>query len=96
MADTQKKEEKNENEIKVEGVVLRELPALEYEVEIDFKGLKHKLECYVSGRMKKNFIQIRKGDKVEVVISLYNIDKGRIVKRLTSRKVVEVEQNLQV
>ena len=81
---------KKEALVVVEGVVTGELPALEYEVKINFQGIDHALICYVSGKMRKNFIQIRKGDKVEVAISLYNIDKGRIIKRLTNRKPVEV------
>lgn len=87
MANDNKKEEKSTESIIAEGVVLRILPGLEYEVEIDFKGIKHKVICYVSGKMKSNFIQIGEGDQVKVEISLYDINKGRIIYRITKRVV---------
>jgi len=37
--------------------------------------------AYPSGSMKKNFIKIGVGDKVEVEISPYDLTKGRIVWR---------------
>jgi translation initiation factor IF-1 len=71
--------------VTVEGVVTDILPGLEYMVEIEFQGLKHDIVCYVSGKMRKHYIQLEKGDEVRVEISLYDIDKGRIVYRLTQR-----------
>ncbi len=70
----------------VEGTIVDILPGLEYNVEVDFKGLKHFVKCYVSGKMRTNFIQLVKGDQVRVEISLYDINVGRIVYRLTKRK----------
>jgi translation initiation factor IF-1 len=37
--------------------------------------------AYPSGSMKKNFIKVGVGDKVEVEISPYDLTKGRIVWR---------------
>lgn len=82
---------KKEQTLVFKGVVLKELPAMEYEVKIDFKGIEHRLCCYVSGKMKKNFIQIKEEDEVEVELSVYNIDKGRIIKRITPRKPIQPE-----
>jgi len=73
--------------ITAEGVVKDVLPGLEYIVEIDFKGMKHDVKSYVSGKMRSNFITISKGDKVKVEISLYDINTGRIVYRLSKPKV---------
>ncbi len=73
--------------ITVDGVVTEVLPGLEYKVDIEFQGLKHSMVCYVSGKMRTNYIQLEKGDKVRVEISVHDIDKGRITYRLTSRKV---------
>lgn len=70
----------------VEGVVTEVLPGLEYKVQINFQGIEHEIVCYVSGKMRTYYIQLEKGDKVRVEISLYDIDKGRIVYRLTQRK----------
>lgn len=81
--------------IEVEGTVVAALPKLEYKVEIDFKGIKHTLTCHVSGKMKTRFINLELGDKVLLRISLYDIDRGIIFRRLTSRQkpVVQVENN---
>lgn len=81
--------------IEVEGVVVAALPKLEYKVEIDFKGIKHTLTCHVSGKMKTRFINLELGDKVLLRISLYDIDRGIIFRRLTSRQrpVVENTEN---
>lgn len=79
------KNDSKEGVVTVEGEVLDVLPGLEYLVEIEFQGIKHEIVCYVSGKMRKNYIQLEKGDKVRVEISLYDIDKGRIVYRLTQR-----------
>ncbi|MBE0573667.1 translation initiation factor IF-1 [Candidatus Dojkabacteria bacterium] len=82
------KAEKHDSDktIEVEGTVLAALPKLEYTVEIDFKGIKHILTCHVSGKMKTRFIDLEVGDKVLVRISLYDIDRGIIFRRLTSRQ----------
>lgn len=80
--------------IEVEGTVIAALPKLEYTVEIDFKGIKHVLTCHVSGKMKTRYINLEVGDKVLVRISLYDIDRGIIFRRLTSRfKPVEQSVN---
>lgn len=85
MSRTEVHDSKNNQFVFTEGTVIEERPELEYVAEIEFKGLTHTVLCYVSGKMKKNFIQIRKGDKVQVKISLYDIDKGIIIRRLNSR-----------
>lgn len=37
--------------------------------------------AYASGKMRKNFIKIVLGDKVRVVVSPYDISRGRIIFR---------------
>jgi len=81
----EKESSKEDKFIEVEGVVIKALPKLEYEVEIEFQGIKHKVVCHVSGKMKTRFISLELGDKVLIRISLYDIDRGIIFKRLTSR-----------
>lgn len=84
---TNKPQSSKENKsIEAEGIVIATHPNMKYTVEIDFKGLKHEVKCYVSGKMKKYFIEIKKGDKVRVEISLYDIDNGIITRRLTERE----------
>lgn len=77
----------------VEGIVTVALPELMYKVDIEFQGIKHEVVCHVSGKMRTNFIQLEKGDKVRVKISLYDIDKGIIVRRLTSRFNPRVQES---
>ena len=79
--------EKTDDKITLEGVVTEVYPEMRYKVEVDFKGIKHSALCYVSGKMRNRFIEIKKGDKVRIKISLYDIDSGIIVFRLTDRKV---------
>ncbi|GAB4284037.1 MAG: translation initiation factor IF-1 [Candidatus Dojkabacteria bacterium] len=69
----------------IEGEVIDVLPGLEYLVKINYQGIEHTLKAYVSGKMKSNFIQISKGDVVKVEVSLYDINIGRIVYRVTRR-----------
>jgi len=38
--------------------------------------------CYLSGKMRKNFIKILPGDKVKVEITPYDLERGRIIYRL--------------
>lgn len=71
--------------VTAEGVVTEALPGLKYLVKIDFQGMQHDVTCYVSGKMRSNFIYLSKGDKVRVEIPLYDINLGRIVYRLTKQ-----------
>ena len=38
----------------------------------------HELTCHLNGLMRKNFIRIIPGDRVEVELSPYDLTKGRI------------------
>ncbi len=80
------KEKDKTASIIVEGVVTDVLPGLEYIVKINYQGMEHNVKCYVSGKMRTNFIQLVKGDQVRIEISLYDINIGRIVYRITKRQ----------
>lgn len=58
-----------------EGTVQKALSNGMFAVELD-NG--HKLTCHLNGLMRKNFIRIIPGDKVEVELSPYDLTKGRI------------------
>jgi translation initiation factor IF-1 len=66
------------DEIEVEGKVLEALPNAMFKVEIDEK---HQVLAVLSGRMRMNFIRIVPGDKVRVVLSPYDLTRGRITWR---------------
>nr|YP_010991291.1 translational initiation factor 1 [Psittacanthus schiedeanus]WOX61564.1 translational initiation factor 1 [Psittacanthus schiedeanus] len=40
---------------------------------------------YVSGRIRRVFIRILPGDKVQIEISRYDLTKGRIIYRLCNK-----------
>lgn len=64
-----------EEELEFEGVVSEVLPDARCRVKLD-NG--HEIIAYTSGRMKKNRIRILAGDKVTVVMTPYDLTKGRI------------------
>ena len=64
--------------IKQEGVVTKALPNAQFRVELD-NG--HKILGLLSGKMRKFFIRILPGDRVDVEMSPYDLSKGRIVYR---------------
>lgn len=67
-----------EDAIEVEGTVVEPLPNAMFRVELD-NG--HKVLAHISGKMRKNFIRILRGDRVLVELSTYDLTKGRIVYR---------------
>ncbi|TYB92343.1 MAG: translation initiation factor IF-1 [Kosmotoga sp.] len=69
--------------IKMEGVVLETLPNAMFKVELD-NG--HIVTAHVSGKMRKNFIRLIPGDRVVVEVSIYDLEKGRIVFRKKIKK----------
>lgn len=61
--------------IKTVGTVQKALSNGMFAVQLD-NG--HKLTCHINGNMRKNYIRIIPGDRVEVEISPYDLKKGRI------------------
>ncbi len=64
--------------IEMNGVVTDTLPNTILRVELE-NG--HVLTAHISGRMRKNYIRILKGDDVVVEITPYDLSKGRITFR---------------
>ena len=69
---------KGDDLLKVDGVVKEVLPATMYRVELE-NG--HTILAHISGKMRKYFIRIATGDRVQVEISTYDLTKGRITFR---------------
>ena len=67
-----------EEAIKVEGTVIDVLPNAMFRVELE-NG--HQVLAHPSGKMRKFFIRIMVGDKVDVEMSPYDLTKGRITYR---------------
>ena len=69
------------DEIEVEGKVIEALPNAMFKVEIDEQ---HQVLAVLSGRIRMNFVRIVPGDKVRVVLSPYDLTRGRITWRVRS------------
>nr|AVM83152.1 translational initiation factor 1 [Adenocalymma calcareum] len=62
-----------------EGLITQSLSNGMFRVRLDNEDL---VLGYVSGKMRRNFIQILPGDKVKIEISGYDSTRGRIISRL--------------
>ena len=67
-----------EEPIELTGNVKQVLPGTMFRVALP-NG--HEVLAHISGKMRKNFIRISVGDKVNVQMSLYDLHKARITYR---------------
>ena len=68
-----------ESEIVTEGTIIAVLPGTMFRVELDQK---HVVLAHLSGKMRKRFIRLNRGDRVRLALSPYDLSKARIVYRL--------------
>ncbi len=68
-----------EETIELEGTIIEVLPNTMFRVEI---ANGHKILATLSGRMRRAYIRVTNGDKVLVDISPYDLNRGRITRRL--------------
>ena len=69
---------KDKTYVEAVGKVLAALPGAKFKIELD-NG--YKLICYISGKIRKNMINILPGDTVKIAISVVDPSKGRILYR---------------
>lgn len=67
-----------EDDIEVEGVVVEACRGATFRVELE-NG--HVVLCHLSGRLQRNKIKIVVGDTVTVILTPYDMEKGRITYR---------------
>jgi len=67
-----------EEAIEFEGTVIEPLPNAMFKVELE-NG--HVVLAYISGKMRMHYIRILPGDKVTVLLSPYDLTRGRITYR---------------
>ena len=67
-----------EDQIEMDGTVIDTLPNTMFRVQLE-NG--HVVIAHISGKMRKNYIRILKGDKVTVQLTPYDLTKGRITFR---------------
>ncbi len=73
----------NDNDkVILEGKVKECLRGTEFLIEIEINGIKKDLIGYISGRMRKAYIKVGYGDRVKIELSKYDLNRGRIIKRL--------------
>ena len=65
--------------IKLTGSIVEALPNTQFRVELE-NG--HVIVAHMSGKMRKNYIRLVPGDRVEVELTPYDLTKGRISFRL--------------
>ncbi|MDH3377653.1 MAG: translation initiation factor IF-1 [Gammaproteobacteria bacterium] len=68
-----------EDHIEMDGTVLETLPNTQFRVELD-NG--HVVTAHISGKMRKHYIRILRGDRVTVQLTPYDLSKGRITYRM--------------
>ncbi len=73
----------NKEVIKLQGKVVEALPNTQFRVELE-NG--HTIIAHVSGKMRKHYIRLVPGDRVEVELTPYDLTKGRITFRLKDEK----------
>ncbi len=70
--------EKQSDAIEVTGIVAEPLPNAMFRVELE-NG--HVVLAHISGKMRRHFIRILRGDKVTVELSPYDLTRGRLTYR---------------
>lgn len=71
---------KDDNVVVVEGEVVENLPNTLFRVKLN--NSEKVMLCYLSGKMRKNYIKILPGDRVRIEVTPYDVDRGRIVYRI--------------
>ena len=65
--------------ITVEGEIIENLPNTLFKVKLS--NSEKVILCYLSGKMRKNYIKILPGDKVKLEMTHYDLNRGRIIYR---------------
>ncbi|WP_031542176.1 translation initiation factor IF-1 [Mesoplasma photuris] len=72
-----------EAEMEFEGIVEEVLPNAQFKVRLENDIV---IDAHVSGKIRMHYIRILPGDKVTVVISPYDMTRGRITYRTINKK----------
>ena len=71
---------KNSDILEFEGEIIDVMPGQMYRVRVD--DFNKEVLCYTGGKMKKNKIRLVLGDRVQIEMSPYDLEKGRITYRV--------------
>ena len=64
--------------LELPGTVIEARPNTMFKIQLD-NG--HEIIAHMAGKMRKNYIRVRPGDKVLVEMTPYDLSKGRITYR---------------
>ena len=67
-----------EDQLEFDGEVIETLPNTKFKVKLE-NG--HIITAHISGKMRKHYIRILRGDSVMVALTPYDLSKGRIIFR---------------
>jgi translation initiation factor IF-1 len=67
-----------EENLRISGVVHEVLPNAMFRVILENK---HQIIAYLGGKMRKHDIKIIQGDRVEIEMSPYDLNRGRVIYR---------------
>ncbi len=70
---------KKEDVIEVSGVVVESLPNAQFKVKLETG---QEILAHLSGKIRKHYIRVLLGDTVKIVLSPYDLSRGRIIYRL--------------
>jgi translation initiation factor IF-1 len=76
MVEQRERKPKGEEKIILQGVVKDTLPNAFFTVELDGG---HEVLAHLGGKMRKNYIRVGLGDRVDVELSPYDLKRGRII-----------------
>ena len=65
--------------IEIEGTIIESMPNAMFRVKLEND---HEILAHISGKIRKNFIRILPGDRVQVEMTPYDLSRGRITFRL--------------
>lgn len=68
------------DKIQLDGVVL-DFCRDQFKVQVEMKTGSHVVTCTPSGKMRLNSIKIVPGDRVQIEVSPYDLNRGRIIYR---------------
>ena len=70
---------KDKDLIELEGTISEVLPNQMFKIQLEND---HVVTCYTGGKMRKFRIRLVQGDRVLIEMTPYDLDKGRIIRRL--------------
>lgn len=71
-----------EDKIVLEGIVKKVLPDFRFIIETNYGNTSLEILGYGSGNLRRFKRNIQAGDKVELEISIYDMKRGRVLRRL--------------